>query len=58
MILYYRDGLDLIKYLFSNPNFANCMEYDAFELVDPETQLRVYGEFLSAQYAWRYQVCQ
>lgn len=57
MVLYWRDGLELIKKLFANPAFANSIEYDAYELVDPSTKYRVYGEFMSAQFAWRYQVC-
>jgi Plavaka transposase len=32
--LYWRDGLEVIKHLFSNPVFANCMEFDAYRLVE------------------------
>jgi hypothetical protein len=55
--LYWRDGLEVIKHLFSNPVFANCMEFDAYRLVERETNLQVFGEFMSAKYAWDYLVC-
>ena len=57
MVLYYCDGLDLVRYLFSNPAFANCMEYDAYKLIDGSTNYHVYGKFMSAQFPWHYQVC-
>ena len=57
MVLYYCDRLDLIRYLFSNPAFANCMEYDAYELIDGSTNYHIYGEFMSAQFTWCYQAC-
>lgn len=56
MVLYWRDGLNLIAQLFANPVFSQCMGYDAYELTDPDTGLRVYGDFLSAEFAWKYQV--
>jgi len=54
--LYWRDGLEVIKSLFSNPIFAGCMEMDPYKLVERETQPRVYGEFMSGDFAWEYQV--
>jgi hypothetical protein len=57
MTLYWRDGLEVVKYLFANPVFATCMETDAYKLVDVETALPVFGEFMGAEYAWSYQVC-
>lgn len=56
MVLYWRDGLEVVKQLFANPVFANSISYDAYQLVDPTTGLRVYGDFMSAEYAWQYQV--
>ena len=52
VVLYWHDGLDLIRHLFPNPAFANSIEYDAFELIDPATNHHVYSRFMSAQYAW------
>jgi hypothetical protein len=57
MTLYWRDGLEVIKHLFANPVFANCMETNPYQLLEADTGLRVYGEFMSAEYAWNYQVC-
>ena len=51
MVLYWRNGLDLIRHLFSNPAFANSIEYDTFKLIDPATNYHVYGKFMSVQYA-------
>lgn len=56
MIIYWRDGLEVIKYIFANPVFAHCMEYTPYELYDKETGLRAYGEFMSGNFANRYQV--
>jgi hypothetical protein len=58
LILYWRDGLALIKQLFANPVFAGCMEVTPYKLLDNETNLRVYGEFMSAEFAWNYHVRQ
>lgn len=57
MTLFWRDGLEVVKHLFANPVFANCMEFDAYKLLDNDTGLRVFGEFMSAEYAWNYVVC-
>lgn len=58
MVLYYRDGLEVIKFIYSNPIFANCMDYVPYRLTDPqEGGQRVYGEFMSGDFAWDYQVC-
>jgi hypothetical protein len=56
MTLFYRDGLEVVKHLFSNPVFTNCMELDPYKLLETETGLCVFGEFMSAEYAWRYVV--
>lgn len=54
--LYWRDGLEVVKYLFANPVFSTCMEVNPYKLLDEETGLRVYGDFMSAEFAWEYQV--
>ena len=43
MVLYWHNGLELIKRLFSNPVFAKHMEYDVYELINPSTKYCVYG---------------
>jgi len=57
IVLYGHDGLEIIKQLFANPVFANCMETTPYKLLDDEMNLQVYGEFMSAIYAWDYHVC-
>lgn len=59
LFLYWRDGLEVVKNLFSNPTFASCMDYAPyreFEQGEDGQQQRVYGEFMSADRAWEIQV--
>jgi hypothetical protein len=56
MTLYWRDRLDVITYLYSNPVFANSMENTPYTLIDTEENIRAYGEFMSGRLAWEYQV--
>ena len=56
MVLYWCDGLKVIEQLFSNPTFTNSIEYDAYELINNSTNYHVYGDFMSAQFTWQYQV--
>jgi hypothetical protein len=54
--LYWHDGLEVIKHLFSNPVFAHCMELDPYKLIDQETGQWAFRKFMSGQYAWDYVV--
>ncbi|KAG1840969.1 hypothetical protein C8R48DRAFT_781568 [Suillus tomentosus] len=57
LMLYWRDGLEVVKYLFSNPVFAPCMDfqsYKEYKVIDGHSQ-QVYGEFMSADVAWEIQ---
>ncbi|KAL4072026.1 hypothetical protein J3A83DRAFT_4372007 [Scleroderma citrinum] len=57
IVLYWRDGLEVVEYLFSNPVFAHCMDispYQEFEATDRGYE-HVYGEFMSANHAWSIQ---
>lgn len=54
--LYWRDGLEVVKNLFSNPVFAGCLEVTPYRLIEEETGERAYGEFMSGAFAWNYQV--
>lgn len=52
--LVWRDGLEVVKALFSNPIFSKVMSYDPHAVfVNGE---REYGEFFSSKYAWVLQV--
>ena len=57
-MLYWRDGLDVIKHLFSNPIFASCIDLSPYQEYKetPQGQQCVYGEFMSADCAWNIQV--
>lgn len=57
MVLYWRNGLEVVAELFANPIFAACLETTPYKLYDKETNQRVYGEFMSADFANDYQVC-
>lgn len=55
MVLYWRDGLEVIKFIYSNPVFAHCMDDRPYRLTDPQQGgQRVYGDFMSGDFAWRY----
>lgn len=56
MVLYYRDGLEVVEHMFANPVFAQCMEYTPYRLFDDQGA-RAIGEFMSANFAWDYMVC-
>jgi hypothetical protein len=56
MTLYWHDGLEVVKYLFANLVFATCIEMTPYKLLDKEMGLPVYGEFMSREFAWEYQV--
>ena len=59
LVLYWRDGLEVVKHLFSNPVFASCIDFDPYreyEKASDGHQERVYGEFMSADHAWEIQV--
>ena len=58
LVLYYRDGLEVAEYLFGNPIFAKSVEMDPYKLFEdsPAGPSRAYGEFMSGDFAWEYQV--
>ncbi|KAF9222828.1 hypothetical protein BS17DRAFT_836007 [Gyrodon lividus] len=56
LMLYWRDELEVIKYLFSNPVFAQCIDLTPYQ--EYEGQEHVYSEFMSADLAWEIQPVQ
>jgi hypothetical protein len=52
--LIWRDALEVVKQLFSDPAFANHITFDP-HIVHDGTQ-REYGDFMSADFAWKIQV--
>jgi hypothetical protein len=58
IVLYWRDGLEVVEHLFCNPMFGNSIDispYQEFEATHRGLE-RVYGEFMSAEHAWHIQV--
>lgn len=55
MFLYWRNGLEVVKHLYSNPIFANSFQMTPYRAYD-ETGQRIYGEFMSGDVAWNKQV--
>ncbi|KAG1857459.1 hypothetical protein F4604DRAFT_1589911, partial [Suillus subluteus] len=54
LMLYWRDGLKVVKHLFSNPVFGPSMDfqpYREYKVIDGCSQ-RMYGEFMSMDVAW------
>ncbi|KAG1765674.1 hypothetical protein EDD22DRAFT_1014434 [Suillus occidentalis] len=51
--LIWRDALDVVKQLFSDPTFANHMTFDPY-IVETGGQ-REYGDYMSADMAWKIQ---
>jgi hypothetical protein len=55
MFLYWRDGLEVVRYLFSNPIFKNCIQLTPYHAFD-HLNRRMWGEFMSGDVAWNEQV--
>lgn len=51
MVLYQCDGLEVIKYLFSNPVFTHSMDFCLYCLTDSANGQCVYGDFMSTEFA-------
>ncbi|KAG1736469.1 uncharacterized protein EDB91DRAFT_1055670, partial [Suillus paluster] len=56
LVLYWRDGLDVVKHLFANPVFAPCMDFQPYREFEGADSQRAYGEFmmliLRGRYRW------
>ena len=55
MTLYWHDGLEVIKYLYSNPIFANSIKMTPYCLYDDHNGW-TWSEFMGRDKAWRIQV--
>jgi hypothetical protein len=57
LTLYYRDGLEVFKFLFGNPVYEGFMTYEPYKVYTNQTkQKRVYTEMMSGDWAWECQV--
>ena len=56
--LYYRDGLECFEHLFSDPTFADSMQYCPRKVwKDSSRECRLYDEIMTGDKAWNTQVC-
>jgi hypothetical protein len=57
MSLYYRDPIECVEFLFSNPLFARHMDYTPERLYTTAEKLeRVYAGWMTGDSAWEMQV--
>jgi hypothetical protein len=57
ILLFYRDALDCVEYLFKNPIFTNKIDFSPVRLYrDIEQTIRVYTEWITGNAAWEMQV--
>lgn len=57
IILYYRDTMKCVEFLFGNPIFARDMEYSPKRVWKTAERLeQIYGEMMSGDWAWDIQV--
>jgi hypothetical protein len=52
--LFWRDGLEVVKWIFGNPIFAHDISYNPKQVFCEEG--REYTEFMTADYVWACQV--
>ena len=58
MLLFYRDALDCVEYLFGNPVFADKLDFCPVRLYrNAELTIRMYTEWMTGDSAWEMQVC-
>ena len=57
-LLFYRDALKCVEYLFGNPVFAHRVDFCPTRLYrNSERTIRVYTEWMTGNAAWEMQVC-
>src|SRR5882762_2055014 len=58
LMLYYRDGLEVVKYLLGNPLFIKLMSYCLVRIYEDASWSEcVYSDYMTANHAWDFQVC-
>ena len=58
VFLYYRDPLQCVQSLMSNPMHTDHLDFIPYRAYQTaEKQIRVYSEWLSGDVAWQAQVC-
>jgi hypothetical protein len=58
LTLYYRDGLEVFKFLFGNPEYEGFMSYEPYKVYTCQRkEKRIYTEMMTGDWAWECQVC-
>ena len=58
LMLYYCDGLEVVKYLLGNPLFIKLMSYCPVQIYkDASWSECIYSDYMTANHAWDFQVC-
>lgn len=57
LVLYYRNGLDVFKHIFGNPEFSKSITYVPKKVyTDSMRESRVYTDLMTGDWAWDAQV--
>ena len=57
LVLYYRDGLEVFKHIFGNPEFRNSMSFIPQKIYsNHDKEIRIYTEMFTGDWAWEAQV--
>jgi hypothetical protein len=57
LTLYYRDGLEVFKFLFGNPVYEGFMTYEPYRVyANSRKEKRIYTDMMSGDWAWECQV--
>jgi hypothetical protein len=57
LTLYYRDGLEVFKFLFGNPVYEQFMIYEPSKVyTDKKKENQVFSELMTGNWAWECQV--
>jgi hypothetical protein len=58
LTLYYRDSLEVFKFLFGNPVYTGFMTYEPHRIyTNRRREKRVYTDMMTGDWAWECQVC-
>ena len=57
LVLYYRDGLEVFRHIFGNPEFKNSMSFIPQKIYSNHNkEIRIYTEMFTGDWAWEAQV--
>jgi hypothetical protein len=57
IVLFYRDALECVQWIYGNPAFDGHLEHAPFqEFLDPKMQQELHGNIMTSKWAWAVQV--